>query len=217
MSRLLPLVLAALVAPLAAVDIRFVAFDFAVPSGRFSVMPAGGDRPSEEIEIGINRFSETLGLAVGSYQLLGPSGDEVARFALAEGGGPTLYIVLPAKDGKVKLVAAPDAPDRFGPGERMFINATAGEIRVMFGKRRFVLRTGSTHIGRPDVDPDDPRIPVRMFHREEQTWKMFSSTMWPHDPALRSIVLIHPSAGRAGQPRVRSLAELVEQERNGGG
>lgn len=209
MIRLFPILLALLTSLSTASEFRFIAFDFGIPSGSYSIIRDVEEDKPKPVEIGINRFSERIKLAPGNYRLLDPEAKEAARFSSLEGAEPQLMIVLPdGKDG-IALFPAPDSAKRFGPGDRLLINATPGNIRIMLGERKILLKPGGSSVEKIEVDASDPRIPVRMFCEDEGAWKIFTSTMWPHDPMMRSIVLIHPPIQGNSFPRVRSIAELA--------
>jgi hypothetical protein len=201
-----------LAAPAAADEARFLAFDLPIPLGTYQVVPAGEDSAKgKPVEIAANRFSERLKLAGGQYRLLLPDGKTGPSFTLAGDTKRTLFIVLPAGNGSVGLAAVPDNPAEFGPGDRWFLNVTPGEIRVQFGERNLRLPPGTGNREKAPAKLDEGRIPVRMMVQKNERWVPFNSTWWPHDPGLRSIVVIHPHPGN-GLPMVKNIAEPAETE-----
>lgn len=197
----------------AAHDARFLAFDLPVPLGAYRIVPPGGDAAkAPTVEIAANRFSGRLKLAAGSHRLILPDGTAGPSFTVPDDAKRTLFIVLPAAGGGVGLTSVPDNAESFGPGERWFLNVTPEEVRVQFGERNLRLPAGSGHSEKAPSRLDEGRIAVRMLVQRQERWVPFNSTWWPHDPALRSIVLIYPNP-KTGLPSLKNIAEMPEVEK----
>lgn len=190
--------------------IRFVAFDFELPAGDYKIIPATKGKNPVPVAIRLNNFSEPIRLKEDRYRLVSPDGHRDAGFEIRpDEPQRLLFILLPGNDDTLGLVRTSDDLEHFGRGARLVLNLTHGEVRVALGDQRFAIRSGDRHLAKPQPTPRDGRLPVRMFCQVDGEWKLFNSTMWPHDPEQRSIVLIHPSKTRSRYPRVRSLAEVV--------
>ena len=201
-----------LAAPAAGHEARFLAFDLPIPLGTYQVVPPGEDTArAKPVEIAANRFSERLRLSAGVHRLLLPDGKTGPSFTVAGDAKRTLFLVLPAADGPVGLAAVPDDRGEFGPGERWFLNVTPGEIRVQFGERNLRLPPGTGNREKAPAKLDEGRIPVRMLVQKNERWVPFNSTWWPHDPGVRSIVVIHPHP-KNGLPLVKNIAEPAAEE-----
>lgn len=189
-------------------ELRFVAFDLMVPAGTSQLVPESNPEKKVTIELGISRFSGVVSLPSGVHKLILPDGKTAGVLTLTgEPQRKLIAIVIPGPEDTVRVITAPDETAAFGGGDRLFINATASEIRMQFGERNLASKPGTVQIVKSPKVSVEGRHPVRMAISRDSQWIVFNSTWWPENSISRSLVLLVPNA-QTGVPAVKTIEEI---------
>ena len=188
--------------------LRFVAFDLQVPAGKCQLIPASDPAKPIAVDVGISRFSDAVQASKGIYQLVLPDGKTKGNLTLpGDTEGRWIIIVTPGPGDSVGIIPIPDETSKFGPGDRLFINATRSEIRMQLGEQKVICKSGTTKLLPAPKIITEGRFPVRMAVLKNDEWLFFNSTWWPADEVARSIIALFPNAV-TGIPMVKTIEEI---------
>lgn len=130
-------------------------------------------------------------------------------------------IALPSQGDSFAVLLAPQEPsgfvptvirlddDSFKPGDYCFINCSDKTVVVKLGGKDVVVDAGDAVKARPDKPVHNHYYNVTMSTHGESGDKIFASTRWPLNHAVRSFIILQSKPG--GRITYRSVEESVER------
>lgn len=207
-------------------QLRFLVFGKIAGATELRMVDPDKPESSTKVELRLNNFtgpytakSRRLVLVEDGQADGAPIVPVLSQMIPASLGRKVLVVLVPQAKPKTGYRALPMRDDRvgFSAGQRRFVNLTPYPIGGEFdGKRSLIKANAVTSLKIPSPPSGRDTHEVAIFFQKQKKWLPLTSTVWPYDPELRSLVFFYWSPAEK-RIRIQSIAEVppAEEEDNG--
>ncbi len=121
---------------------------------------------------------------------------------------PTSRQVATTTGRRFQVLAVDGELASFRGGGRHFVNVSGKDVAATIGEQKLLIRSGGSVTFAPRIVADAiERVPVQIHFREDDQWRLLSSTRWSLDSRQRTLIFIFED------PRRKRLALRGVSER----
>ncbi|MEX1113996.1 MAG: hypothetical protein WEB53_02025 [Akkermansiaceae bacterium] len=168
------------------------------------------DSKSDAFDLPSSALTASMEVSGRAVELKAADGNALlSSIALPDQGASFAVLLVPQEpSGFLPIVVRLD-DESFKPGEYCFINGSDKTVVVKLGGTEVVVDAGNAVKAHPTEPVHNHHYNVTMSARSDSGDKLFASTRWPLNNAVRSYIMLLSKPG--GKINYRSVDESVEK------